>query len=144
MPDEKQPEWLAEQRSKEDWMASRQKPVAAPVATIGGDDGPSWLAEVQPKKKEWSPIQDRIDAHYASLRELADRRRRRREALLRPLRSLVDWTAAVVEARNQLKAQAAAEEAADAAGATGGVAAPPAPAPAPAVPPATLQPPLPA
>src|SRR5438270_3991553 len=142
MPDDKQPDWLAEQRSKEDWMATRRKPVAAPIATVGGDDGPSWLADVQPKKKEWSPIQDRIDAHYASLRDLADRRRRRREAILRPLRGLVDWTAAVVEARNQLKAQAAAEEAAEAAevraaGARLAVAAP-------AAPEAVVQPPPPA
>src|ERR671934_10581 len=114
MPDEKRPDWLADQQSKEEWMQTRRSMRAVPVAERERplEDMPSWLAEVQPKKKEWSPVQDRIDAHFAGVRELAERRRRRRERLFKRFRNMVDWTAALVEARNELKAQAAEAKAA--------------------------------
>ena len=133
MPEEKRPEWLADQQSKEDWMATRRdiRPVEVAVSEPAAENMPGWLADVQPRKKEWSPVQDRIDAHFAGLRELSERRKRRREAVVRPFRSLVDWTAALVEARNELRAQAAEAQAA----ATAPTLAPPPPAAGPAPPP---------
>jgi HJR/Mrr/RecB family endonuclease len=131
MPESKRPEWLAEQKSKEEWMATRRERVQVALEARADDAPPDWLAEVQPRKKEWSPVQDRIDAHFAGLRELSERRRRRREGIVKPFRSLIDWTAALVEARNELKAQAAAEAAeASQTEATAAVAPPAAPPPA--------------
>ena len=63
-----------------------------------GADRPDWLASEQPKKREWSPVRDRMEAELELLARLEDQRRQHRDPVLwRLFRAPISLVQAVVE-----------------------------------------------
>ena len=63
-----------------------------------GADRPDWMASEQPKKRDWSPVRDRMEAELELLARLEDQRRQHRDPVLwRLFRAPISLVQAVVE-----------------------------------------------